>query len=163
MPVLHITTQPSYRDVFGRFAKANQQLLNDKREMLRRLGRRWVEIAREEAPVRKGDFRKSIHFRTFEAGQTLELRGYSAEPLGRYIREGTDPHVIRARRAKVLRFLWPNGPRSSSTFVGFHFYPYVNHPGTKPNPYHQRAYSRWQAEAGRELRRITVRYRSAIT
>lgn len=40
--------------------------------------------------------------------------------------EGTEPHVIRARRARVLAFY---SPREGRTI----FTKQVNHPGTKPN------------------------------
>lgn len=39
--------------------------------------------------------------------------------------KGARPHIIRARRAKVLRFYWPNGPAGAGTY---HFR-HVNHPG----------------------------------
>jgi hypothetical protein len=42
--------------------------------------------------------------------------------------EGTRPHIIRPRRAQVLRFK----PRGGTTFV---FAREVHHPGTKPNHY----------------------------
>lgn len=42
--------------------------------------------------------------------------------------KGARAHIIRARRAKVLRFWWGAGPRGA----GVYFFPKVNHPGNAP-------------------------------
>lgn len=42
--------------------------------------------------------------------------------------KGARPHVIRARRAKVLRFYWERGPAGP----GIYRFPKVNHPGNAP-------------------------------
>jgi len=44
------------------------------------------------------------------------------------VHEGARPHVIRARRASLLRFYWPKVGRVV-------FFPKVNHPGNRPNPF----------------------------
>ena len=41
---------------------------------------------------------------------------------------GTRPHLIRAKRAKALRFYWEKGPRGP----GIYFFRQVMHPGYKP-------------------------------
>lgn len=50
---------------------------------------------------------------------------------GQFVREGTKPHVILPRKGKYLRF--EIGGRVVYTKR-------VNHPGSKPNPYHKRVY-----------------------
>lgn len=53
-------------------------------------------------------------------------------PLGRLLNTGTRPHVIRARRARVLSFVWPTGPRAlaSNPATARFYFPQVNHPGS---------------------------------
>ena len=51
-------------------------------------------------------------------------------PAVRYVLDGTRPHIIRPRRAKALRF--DVGGRVVFAAV-------VHRPGTKPNPFLQRA------------------------
>ena len=153
--VITVTSTPPFRDVLGRFAKAEKQFLESKREGMRNLGRRWVAIARDEAPYGKtGKFRKSIAYRTSQSGSTVGFSTYSAQPLGKWITQGTKAHFIRARRVRFLRFDWPKGPNGP----GIYFFRKVNHPGTKPNPYHERATARWMPEADMELRRISRKY-----
>ncbi|RJX17540.1 MAG: hypothetical protein C4575_12925 [Desulforudis sp.] len=158
--LISVTSKPPFRDILGRFTKADKGLLEDKREGMRNLGRRWVAIAREEAPLGKtGKFRKSIGYRTNQSGQTVGFSTFSAKPLGRWIIEGTPAHGIWTRRAfGVLRFFWEkgfNGP-------GIYFFRSVTHPGTKPNPFHERATDRWMPEADVELRRISRKYVMAV-
>lgn len=52
-------------------------------------------------------------------------------PYGKWVEQGTKPHVIRARNARFLRF--QIGPRTV-------FRRSVRHPGTKPQPYLHPAY-----------------------
>ena len=75
--------------------------------------------------------------------------------LWQLITRGTQPHVIPrggapAQMAKgyPLSFYWGNGPRGP----GLYHYWSVNHPGTKPNRFVDRALDRWRPEARRELR-----------
>lgn len=153
--VITVTSKPTFRDLRGSFAKAEKELLEDKRNGMRSLGRRWVAIAREEAPQGKtGKFRKSIAFRTSQTGNTVGFSTYSAQPLGKWIIGGTKAHPIRARRARFLRFFWPKGPDGPREY----FFRKVQHPGTQPNPYHRRATDKWMPEADTELRRISTRY-----
>lgn len=59
----------------------------------------------------------------------------AVSPYGRYIHEGTDPHVIRPRFKKMLR--WP--AKDGSGFVFPWKKGYVDHPGTKADPFIHRA------------------------
>jgi hypothetical protein len=144
------------RDVLGRFAKADANMIENKRNSARTLGQKWVEIAREEAPNKTGAFRESIRFRTFVKGTEIGFTTSAAQPLGKWIVFGTRPHIIRARNAKTLYFFWGRLGR----FVSF---PFVHHPGTKPNPYVDRAYETWEKEMELEINRISARYVVDVT
>ncbi|MFF5968283.1 hypothetical protein ACFY64_32075 [Streptomyces collinus] len=50
-------------------------------------------------------------------------------PATRFVLDGTRPHIIRPRRARALRFV-------DGRVV---FAAYARHPGTRPNPFLQRA------------------------
>ena len=151
--VITVTSLPTFRELNGRFARATPALLDAKREGMRGLGRQWIEIAREEAPRRTGTFIKSLIYRTFETGDTVGFNTYSAQPLGSYIVLGTRAHLISAH-GRALYFLWENWPNGK----GWYAFAHVHHPGTKPNPYHERATERWKPDAEIELHRISLRY-----
>jgi hypothetical protein len=148
---------PTFRGIGGRWETASKELFASKRDMIRVQGRAMQEHARTEAPKgRTGKFSAGIRFRTFARGaEELGFTISTPQPLGRWIMEGTAPHAIVARNAKALRFLWEKGPRSSGAFTAYHFYVSVWHPGTKPNPFMQRAYRRWLPGARADLRKIS--------
>jgi len=113
-------------------------------EGLRRLGRLIVPAKgtgplAAETPKRTGKGARSTHYRIGgdPKNQRLEvLQPAQNEDMDFYlmfVRDGTKPHQIRPKKAKVLRFIW-NGE------VVFRYL--VNHPGTWPNPYHQRVVAR---------------------
>ena len=153
-----VTSKPTFRELDGRFAKADAALLAAKREGMRALAGRFVTYAKDEAPKRSSRFSKAIRSRSFIEGDTVGFRIFSPQPLGTWIIEGTDPHPIVAKNAKFLRFRWPNGPDGDKIY----YFKSVRHPGTKPNRYHERAHQRWLPEAQRELRRISTRYVEAL-
>ena len=173
--LIKVTVKPTFRDVRGRFAKADDRMREQKRLSMRYLGMRWVNIAREEAPKGKtGNFARSIIYRTSEQGNNVILQTYAAQPLSTFIVRGTKSHQIPPRLAGALYFFWPKvgmfvvvpkNPKfrthvsDDKLWVGKG---YVDHPGTKPNPYVQRAYARWKPEAQPELRRIALKYISVI-
>lgn len=148
---------PSFRDLQGRFTKAHDGLLKDVRSAIRPLGSRFVAIAKEEAPGER--FPESIRFRTYIRGSEVGFTTSMLQPLGNFIILGTDGHPIPKRPLDhPLRFFWENGPDGPDYYYFWH----VNHPGTKPNPFLDRAYERWWPEAEREARRITVNYEARI-
>lgn len=166
-----IVFKPSIRDVKGRFAKATAKLFEHQRKAVRVLARRWVEIARMEAPSKTGKFRKSIKYRELIKGKTqVGFETESKQPLGRFIVFGTRPHKIRARRKKALYFFW--GKIGKFTVVpkrgGFATHVadnklwigkgYVQHPGTKANPYTERAYVRWIKEMEKQILAVADKY-----
>lgn len=169
------TVKPPFRDVSGRFVKADAETIKTKRDEMRHLGGSFVEKLKAAAPVGKtGKFRDSHTFKTFERGNEIELRTYSAAPLGRFIRLGTKPHRIVAKRAKALAFFWPKvgmmtfvpragfpitGEAGGSFWIGKGF---VNHPGTKPNPYHERALVNMSPAMQASLHKIALSFVEAI-
>jgi len=152
-----ITFSPTFRDVRGRFARADAQMLANKQRAARFLGQKWVEIAKEEAPVKTGKFRESIRFHVFAkntGSKTRAVVGFttsSKQPLGRFIVEGTRPHIITANRKRFLRFFWPRAGKIV-------FFRSVHHPGTKPNPYIDRAYIRWLSVMDKEIESVADKF-----
>lgn len=69
---------------------------------------------------------------TDQQGVSVLVGTFAPEHLvkrAKWHHDGTKPHVILPRKAKVLRF-----PKSKGSSV-YIFAKKVNHPGTKPNPY----------------------------
>lgn len=92
------------------------------------LTRKIATQARVDVPVRTGNLGRSIRedpqvftgpFRV--TGGVTAHAEYAAA-----VHEGSRPHVIRARRAKALSFIW-HGERV--------FFRSVNHPGTRARPF----------------------------
>lgn len=89
---------------------------------------------KQHAPVGKGPnagrLRDQIRYERTLTGSSLTIRYTSNTPYTGYVLHGTQPHMIRPRNARVLH--WVNA-------TGGHFARFVNHPGTKPNPFPKRA------------------------
>ena len=106
-----------------------------------------VNRAKVLAPVRTGRLRSSIRAeppRIFSLRGTVKV-GSDLEYAG-FVNDGTAPHVIRPRRAQVLRFTV--GGRVVFAKV-------VNHPGTRPNPFLDRALREVAAARGYTFRTRT--------
>lgn len=150
-------SRPTFRDIAGRFARATNELQEDKRDMMRGLGRRFVALAGEEARGGKGGtIAKQVGFRTFVSGDTVGFQTRLG-PIAKYHVTGTGIYgprnrLIRPVRAKALHF-----------FVGGDevFAKYVR--GVKPDPYLERAHERWELEAEAALRRISTRWVARVT
>lgn len=162
--------EPRFRDLAGRFVKASKTIDKDVQTRVKNLGARWVEIAQSEAPRKTGTFASSIRYYPFTDGDTFGFKGVSQQPLGSYIKFGTKPHAIRARNAGALRFFWVKTgldtivPKrggfkthkvGNALFIGKGR---VDHPGTKPNPYHLRAFEKWFPEVQTEVRSLTKEF-----
>ena len=176
MAEIRATVRPSFRDVQGRFTKANEGVLEDARNEMRVLGRQWVRIAQEEAPKGKtGNFARGIRFRTQQRGEQIELEGTIPQPLGTFITEGTKAHPIAARQANALRFFWPKIGKMVIVPKGGGFSTHVrndtlwvgkgrvDHPGTQPNPFTKRAFKKWRPNANKSLRRIALNWSNEAT
>ena len=176
MTFIRVEARPPFRDLKGRFTKADEALLRAKRDEMRALGREFVRLARAEAPRGKtGKFREGIGFRTTQQGQIIRMTAHFPQPLGTFITKGTKAHWIQAKNKKALFFMWLKfgGPvvvprkggfrthvRKDTLWIGKGG---VNHPGTAANPFHKRAYRRWRPSAQQALRRMTVRWQEALT
>lgn len=88
---------------------------------------RVARIAADEAPGRMGDY---ISWKVRDAPRGLEGVIVCDHPAVRYVLDGTRPHIIRPRRAQALRFPY----RGRTVFAAV-----VHHPGTRANPFLQRA------------------------
>jgi hypothetical protein len=103
---------------------------------------RWIEEVspeieesiKNEAPKRTGALKDSITHRKSFGFSGVAVEYGSRLPYASYVEEGTPPHIIRARNVKNLRFQGRSGD--------IVYAPYVNHPGTRPNPFSQRAVER---------------------
>lgn len=93
-----------------------------------------LESTKGEAPARTGAFRASIVAKQRVEGPSVVITLEAASPLATYITGGTRPHVILPRNASVLRFEVAGGR--------IVFARRVNHPGTRPNPFPERALER---------------------
>jgi hypothetical protein len=153
-----LQVKPTFRDILGRFTRANRDLLESRRSLVQDEGRRFVALAQGEAPSRTGKFSRGIRFRTYVSANEMGFTVSLPQPLGGWILHGTSPHVIRARGGRPLAFFWQKGPRGAGTY----FFMSVNHPGTKPNPFMDRALSRWQPGARTSLNRIATRWRGIV-
>lgn len=106
----------------------------------RQLVQRMVLIAerhsKREAPVKSGNLRRTVTSRVLSAerGEVGTNASYA-----RAVHDGTRPHVIRPKRAKAL--FW-QGAR--------HPVRVVNHPGSKANPFFERALRMARPEIDRE-------------
>lgn len=77
--------------------------------------------------------------KTIYARVSLDWTGPAAKKLVPFwLEEGTKPHVIQARNAKVLAFYWDK-------IGGMFFGPKVNHPGTRAYKLFQTAYDAQKA------------------
>lgn len=103
-----------------------------------------------EAPENTGAYKGTIHSVQHGGVGEIVLEYRAADPLTTFIIQGTAPHVIEASRASVLAFYNGGGELV--------FARSVNHPGTKPNDYPNRAWNAASsaiiaqlAETGREI------------
>jgi hypothetical protein len=150
-----LTVKPTFRDYAGRFTRATEQLHAGRRDMVRDLAKTARDLYQEEAPVDTGDFRAGIRYRTFTAGNDIGFSISTPQPLGKFIIGGTKAHIITPRGNYPLRFATEDG---SIVFTYL-----VNHPGTKPNPFNQRAIDRFMPDARAELARLSTRFATEVT
>ena len=108
--------------------------------VLRDIGDVYKPALKSETPRRSGKLRRTTIYQIIEGqtSQTLEVRQGARTPdgdfYGGFVRGGTKAHEIRPKRkGGVLVF------QIGSVTI---FARKVNHPGTKPNPYHKRALRR---------------------
>lgn len=112
----------------------------------------------DAAEMVKKDFEQTTaswdHTVTFTiAKQGADRTVTTTDEIWGYVDEGTKPHVIVAKRARVLRFAVGGKPKTSPGKItsgsgskggDVVFRPRVNHPGTKARLFTQQIAKRWQ-------------------
>ena len=125
-------------------AQLNRTITNASRRELKEASRQVVNRAKVLAPVRTGRLRSSIRA---EPPRIFSLRGSvtvgSDLEYAAWVNDGTRPHQIRPRTKRALRFV-VNGQVV--------FARVVNHPGTKANPFLDRALREVAAQRGYSFR-----------
>lgn len=157
MTEIRISSSPTFRDFRGRWAKATEELMDQRSQQSLELGRYVVGKLRDEAPGEK--YKHSFRYLTRMEGKAIVTSILMPEPLTGWIRFGTKRHQITVKNAKSLRFFWANGPRGA----GIYYFISVMHPGTKPNDFVGRAYAEAIPHLGTELRRISNNFCVSIT
>lgn len=147
MVTLRLEFRPSLEDKAASFRQLAQTGLY---EGLGRLANEVEEVVlytlRDEAPVYSGPdprragggLRDSITSKQrahYGGGITLE---FTAVDYAKYVIYDTRPHEIWPVQAKCLAFYDADGQLV--------FRPHVSHPGTKANPFHERAWDRAKAD-----------------
>ena len=153
-----ITGKPPFRDIEGVYRGAYREIMEMRRPLVQRQGRRFGDLAVDEAPKGEtGKFAEGIRWRSFIQGGQMGFTVSDPQPLGTWIRGGTRAHAIPkpARPpGKPLHFYWAKGPAGAGmyTFYG------VWHPGTKKNRYIGRAYRRWLPGARADMKMIGANF-----
>lgn len=93
---------------------------------LKQRGLRVLAGAKSQVGVQTGALRASLHMRHFSDTRGQYVRVGSNLNYAKLHHEGTSPHIIKPRRAHMLRF------QTKGQIVFAHV---VKHPGTKPNRY----------------------------
>jgi hypothetical protein len=142
-----------YRNVSGRFTRRTEALQQAKRDEMRNLGRAGVATIRHYAPKRSGKFAEGIRYRTDERGSSTTLTFFASGEHAfvlPFLTEGTRPHPIDPHGDYPLRFFWKRGPRGP----GIYHYMHVEHPGTLPDPFMERAIDAMSPQMDMALSRI---------
>jgi len=108
-PAFRIVTKPTFRDLQGRFAQAEKELLEARRDLLRGEGEYLKAdfIRRLRAKIGPSKIERGIKYNTRQTGDRVKLNVTGPER--------SRPHVIRAKNAAALAFFWPKVGRQ--TFV----------------------------------------------
>ena len=147
-----ITSSPPIRDLLGRFSKAEGAFVEVRRDEMRTEGRRFFELAGEEAPGGPGHtVAKQIGYRTFVKNNSI---GFTAWPgkIGAWHISGTGIYgprgqLIRPIHAKALRFV-----------IGGEVLYRMWVRGIRPNKFFGRAYRRWLPGARMALKRMAMKW-----
>jgi len=143
---------PTFRELNGRFVRVNQQLLEDRRDLVRELGKSYVELAGEEAPGGPGHtVANELGYRTFNDGEAVgfmlttgRIAKFHVFGTGIY---GARGRVIQPVRAAALHF-FIDGQEFFRRSVR----------GIPRNAFPGRAYRRWLPGAQAGLARISTRF-----
>jgi len=129
MTAKYTITIPNLADIKRVFDEAPEKTIRQIDTAVRKSILRIESAAKREAPVNKqsggGNLRQSIRSQmTGIASGKVEV----GVDYGVYVEEGTRPHIITVKNAKVL----------ANKYTGQMFGRTVKHPGTKANPFFQR-------------------------
>ena len=174
--VTHTEITPGLDRVKGRWIRADKDFNRRNWDLMGYWARRAKALTQAEAPVGKtGKFKKGIWAKRYRRSKTIVGFNITVpQPIGTFILEGTKRHPITARKARALVFFWPKVgmvtvvPKRGgfSTHVKDNIYwvgkGYVDHPGTKANPFIQKARRRWWPQMAKELKRSARRYSSDL-
>lgn len=149
-PLISLSVQGA-REASGRFSRTARGLDKVLREELSLARGLLISMVKAEAPVQTGRLLKGISGRTL-SNPTRTIVTSSA-PYTKYVIGGTRPHMIYPRNARALSFTI-GGRRV--------FASRVQHPGTKPNPFHERAFKKAGGLVQGVLRKIGARVVSEL-
>lgn len=167
-----------FRDVLGRFTKASKSSRRFSRDIARDVAKIAVERLKRYAPVgthykitsdgsvveyRPETLKKSIAYRTFSRSWGTEVRIYAAEHV-KYVINPTRPHRIRAKNVRFLRFYWADAPAEVVEMFGGNvvYFQSVWHPGTRANPFHERALLDMEPDLTHSLNRGAVQFKEIL-
>jgi hypothetical protein len=142
-----IKSSPDPQTIRQRLTAADRAKTQAQRQVIDRQARRFAAFAFIEAPKKTGRYAREITTRNITGPDMAGFEVLSPGPLGTFIQKGTRPHVIRAKNAPMLRFYWPKVGRVV-------YFKSVNHPGTKPNRFYNRALQNWLPGAKADLSSI---------
>lgn len=157
MTYFRVESNPTFRDINWKFAKANKELLDIRREEMRTLGRQFVKIAGAESPGGEGHtVARGIRFRTFVSSDAV---GFSVTPgkIGQWHIEGTGIYGPRRRRIRS-----PRGKVLAFEIGGTKLFRW-SVKGVRPTPFFQRAYDKWEPLTRKALQRISTRWTEELT
>lgn len=169
-----VTVKPTFRDLQGRFARAEKELLEARRDELRNEGRYLTDAItrRLQAKIGQNKIERGIRFNTQQSGNAVKL---NVTTPGR-----AKPHRIAAKNANALAFFWgrigvqvfvprqggfPTHRRGGDLWVGKG---HVDHPGGSLvpllEPIVRDVAGEWEHGRGRQaLQRMATRYVTAVT
>lgn len=93
-------------------------------------------MLRAQAPFFTGALRESISVREEPSAASYLILFWTQVPYAKYVLGGTRAHTIAAKNAQALRWMANRGHGPAM------FAKRVNHPGTKANPFPERAMAR---------------------
>ena len=149
-------SSPGMKELAMKMEGANRVVPPEMDRALRSIGKELVKAMKSEAPKKTGELRKSHQAKIYKMNRHQSRLTITSADHGVFVREGTRPHIIRPRNAKVLSFYWD--AVGSQVFFAF-----VRHPGTKPNKYHNRAWRRVQPQARRIISEMQKRINERVT
>ena len=115
-------------EVLQRLQIMQWSLAHAPRKVVQEASKILKEAMQHEAPVRTGALRRGIHYRTYGTVESAYARFYDDEDYAQFVLEGTAAHDIYPREKQAL--FWPGAE---------HPVPFVHHPGTKADPFTERA------------------------